>query len=268
MISFIVANKNRRDLVDACIQSYQSLNVSRELIVVDGGSTDGSREYLSDFADILIAEPDKSVYDAWNKGIAKASGEWIFFLNTDDEVQSDGFSQIYATLQSVNTSIANFNVVINQLGSKNNLRKRRSKYKFDEIISSPIYFNSYIFNREIFSTVGKFSEDFQICADQDFLWRCLDNALKTTFIDVVGYRYSTHKDSLTLSHSKKFFREELEIAHKNLITSQSDIGKKYSKLWIEWEEVSVKYENAIIARCMKRLFHRKLFKLQLRNIFK
>jgi len=64
-------------------QKYPSL----ELIVIDGGSTDGTLEILGKYAqDIahLVSEPDGGIYDAMNKGCAIAQGEWLIFLGCDD----------------------------------------------------------------------------------------------------------------------------------------------------------------------------------------
>ena len=57
-----------------------------EYIVVDGGSTDGTREYLEStgIADTYVSEPDGGIYDAMNKGVRLARGEWVIFMNAAD----------------------------------------------------------------------------------------------------------------------------------------------------------------------------------------
>ena len=58
-----------------------------EYIVIDGGSTDGSVEVIKDYADHIdywISEPDNGVYNAMNKGLAKAHGEYVNFMNSGD----------------------------------------------------------------------------------------------------------------------------------------------------------------------------------------
>jgi len=60
---------------------------SIEFIVIDGGSTDGTVEVIKSHAEHItywISEPDKGIYDAMNKGLAKATGEWINFMNAGD----------------------------------------------------------------------------------------------------------------------------------------------------------------------------------------
>lgn len=65
----------------------QTVRGNIEYIVVDGASTDGSREILNDSCDridVLISEPDKGIYDAMNKGLAAATGDYVIFMNSGD----------------------------------------------------------------------------------------------------------------------------------------------------------------------------------------
>ena len=65
------------------MQTYDNL----EYIIIDGGSTDGSYELIEkhkDSIDYWVSEPDKGIYDAMNKAIAVATGEWIIFMNAGD----------------------------------------------------------------------------------------------------------------------------------------------------------------------------------------
>ena len=70
------------------LESFVSQSWSnKELIVIDGGSTDGTWDIVNSFAgsvDYKCSEPDGGIYDAMNKGIDKATGEWITFLNSGD----------------------------------------------------------------------------------------------------------------------------------------------------------------------------------------
>ncbi len=87
-ISVITAVYNNRDTVAQALDSaLAQTHPDVELIVIDGGSTDGTLQVLQDYADrlaVLVSEPDRGIYDALNKGIARASGDVVGFLHSDD----------------------------------------------------------------------------------------------------------------------------------------------------------------------------------------
>lgn len=86
--SIITVNYNNRDglrktIVSVVSQSYKDF----EYIIIDGGSTDGSCEVIEEFADQItywVSEPDKGIYNAMNKGIKAAHGEYLNFMNSGD----------------------------------------------------------------------------------------------------------------------------------------------------------------------------------------
>lgn len=96
-ITIITINYNnavglKRTLDSVASQTYHEF----EHIVIDGGSTDGSVDIIKDYVnqcvmyDVLwVSEPDKGIYDAMNKGIKKASGEYLLFLNGGDTLASE-----------------------------------------------------------------------------------------------------------------------------------------------------------------------------------
>jgi glycosyltransferase len=87
-ISVITAVYNNRDTVAQALDSALAQDHPNvELIVIDGGSTDGTLQVLQGYADrlaVLVSEPDRGIYDALNKGIARASGDVVGFLHSDD----------------------------------------------------------------------------------------------------------------------------------------------------------------------------------------
>src|SRR5687767_5278814 len=81
--SIIVANYNRADTLKRCIDSALGQErASYEVIVVDGGSKDRSLDILREYGEHVRwrSEPDRGIAHAWNKGIASAKGEWLYFL--------------------------------------------------------------------------------------------------------------------------------------------------------------------------------------------
>ena len=86
--SIITVNYNNRERLKATIQSVVSQTFRDfEFIVIDGGSTDGSADVLKEYSDQItywVSEPDKGIYNAMNKGIAKATGDYLNFMNSGD----------------------------------------------------------------------------------------------------------------------------------------------------------------------------------------
>jgi glycosyltransferase involved in cell wall biosynthesis len=86
-LSIITIVLNDKQHIEKTIQSVLSQNVEIEYITLDGGSTDGTLDIIEkhkDKIDILISEKDSGIYNAMNKAIDMASGEWICFMNSGD----------------------------------------------------------------------------------------------------------------------------------------------------------------------------------------
>jgi glycosyltransferase involved in cell wall biosynthesis len=89
-LSIITINYNNLDGLKRTVESVVNQTWQEfEYIIIDGGSTDGSADYIesqSEYIDYWVSEPDKGIYNAMNKGIAKATGEYLLFLNSGDHL--------------------------------------------------------------------------------------------------------------------------------------------------------------------------------------
>lgn len=102
LISIITCTYNAALTFEETIKSIASQDLVVEFIVIDGGSTDGTVEIAKKYQDVIsvfISEPDKGIYDAMNKGIDRATGEWIFFLGADDLLINGILAKILPHLQ-------------------------------------------------------------------------------------------------------------------------------------------------------------------------
>jgi len=89
LVTVITSIFNGQPYIAGCLESVLQQDYhSIEHIVMDGGSRDGTIDVLRQYDDRIAlwkSEPDKGIYDAWNKALAEARGEWICFLGCDDE---------------------------------------------------------------------------------------------------------------------------------------------------------------------------------------
>jgi glycosyltransferase involved in cell wall biosynthesis len=85
-ISIITVVLNGTATIRDCIESVQAQTYPAEHIVIDGGSTDGTLDIISEYTGLsqMVSEPDDGIYDAMNKGIGLATGAVVGILNADD----------------------------------------------------------------------------------------------------------------------------------------------------------------------------------------
>ena len=112
-LSIITINFNNRDGLRKSIESVVNQTWQEfEYIIIDGGSTDGSVEVIKEYADHIdywVSEPDKGIYDAMNKGIDQAKGEYCLFMNSADTIYEK------TTLEKVNAELDGTDIVCGQL---------------------------------------------------------------------------------------------------------------------------------------------------------
>lgn len=178
-VTFIVAVRNGRRTIERCLESiWRQTDRDHELIVIDAVSTDGTVEYLTANATRIAfwsSEPDTGVYQAWNKALAKARGEWICFLGADDRLAADDvIEKMRPALQGRRSDEVFFygrliNVtrqgeVIETLGQPwENIREL-----YPKIHCLP---HSGAFHHRSMFDAGGFDERFRIAGDYDLLLR-------------------------------------------------------------------------------------------------
>lgn len=99
--TIIIATYNAGKTIYRCLSSLKKQRQTAQIIVVDGLSQDSTAEIAQQFSNVEFhQEKDDGVYDAWNKGLKKAKGEWIIFLGADDF-----FDDVHA-LEKLNLAIS------------------------------------------------------------------------------------------------------------------------------------------------------------------
>ncbi|RDI58343.1 glycosyltransferase family 2 protein [Flavobacterium glaciei] len=145
-----------------------------EFIVIDGGSTDESAAYLESLSDKItywVSEPDKGIYNAMNKGIAKATGEYLLFLNSGDHFMNT------LSLQEVQKHLFKEDVIYFNI---NVIDKERSYILENPAVFSFLYLHNNLpchqctfIHQSVFERVGYYDESLKIVAD----WKLLLQAI-------------------------------------------------------------------------------------------
>lgn len=183
LITIIIVAKNAKTTIASALKSIEAQTYSAvECIVIDGASTDGTREILQNESsiDILISEPDRGIYDAMNKGINYAHGEWILFLGADDQLADRSvLSRIFS--MSYDSQFIYGNVRFGQSAYFYDGAFSKSKLMWKNICHQAIFYR-----RELFLRIGLFDERYPLWADWEFNLRAFaDPATKPQYINEV-----------------------------------------------------------------------------------
>lgn len=240
LISLITVVYNGEALIADTLQSAVSQTYRNiELVIIDGGSTDKTVSVARQFTDhigTLISEKDKGIYDAMNKGIRAAKGEWVYFLNAGDSfydanVLTDLFSKdwnevslVYGKVQTINepTGINYIN------GQPVSIKDFYYKY--------PICHQATFTRRAVFDIIGEYNNTYKIAADSEWFVRFfqLEN-LRSCFVDRIIAYYdiqgaSYHKRMMSqrefLRYSDQYFPLTTRLLNRVMYPLI------YAKVWI------------------------------------
>lgn len=172
-LSIITINLNNYDGLKRTMQSVVGQSFRDfEWIVVDGGSTDGSKELLEEYSESItkwISEPDKGIYNAMNKGIRMAEGEYLLFLNSGDSLLNETvLEDVIPYLNEADCLVGN--ISDSNLGNithvdNNSLQPGSLLYN---LINYSLPHQGTFFRSSIFEQYGLYREDFTIVSDWIF----------------------------------------------------------------------------------------------------
>lgn len=133
-----------------------------ELVVVDGGSADGTVEAICEYGDRVryVSEPDGGIYDAMNKGIDMARGEWLYFIGADDSLYSNDVMERTISLLNDDVDVLMCDIVSPRLG------RCSSRYSFKTYFTNTIHHQGVIYNRRVFKS-HRYDATLKIMADYE-----------------------------------------------------------------------------------------------------
>ncbi len=197
--TIIIAVFNSSKTIQQCIDSVsQQTYTNKQLIIIDGGSTDGTVELLkanNNAINYWISELDNGIYNAWNKALLKAEGDWICFLGADDYLWD---AHVLENMnQALEKTPSDIKVVYGQImflseaGESLYLSGNswdNAKQSFTQVPSIP--HTATMHKRIFFEQHGKFDETFRIAGDYEMLLRELKtgNALFIPTLISAGMR--------------------------------------------------------------------------------
>lgn len=207
-----------------------------EYIIVDGNSTDDTLEKINQLQEkfegklTIISEPDTGIYDAFNKGLKRASGDIVGIINSDDWYEEDALSIIkesytingcpkysifYGGIKLYRESESEYYQIY--------MRHHNDLLSHGHMIAHPACFVT----RDVYEKVGYFDTDFTLAADQDFMTRCVLGRVSFTPIESVLANFK--EGGATSQNGKLLELESIKICTKHELVNV--LKAKHPKLF-------------------------------------
>lgn len=175
-VSIITIVRNGEQYIERTIKSVLALKYDDlEYLVIDGGSSDGTLDVIERYRDrvtVLISEPDKGISDAWNKGLALATGDVIGLLNAGDEHYPDA---VWKALEAIKSG-ADMTYGDTELVDDEGQMLRFNQGCFHPWWYSAgfgFYHPSVFARKSLYDSIGNFSQKYRYAMDSDWITRAM-----------------------------------------------------------------------------------------------
>lgn len=225
--SIIMPLLNRASMLPDALASLTAQGeTSYELLVIDGGSTDGSEAIAAEAGAQVTHAPGSSIYEAINLGLARATGEYVCFLNSDDRLAPGALPAVDAAFRSAPDA----DFVCGRAGAEriengqwqifggSDATPARSPLR--RVLRGPSNINACFFRAQTVRALGAFDTRYRISADREWLLRAILSGASPERLDQVVYVYRAHAGSLTIGDRKPalhaWLREHIAFAREAL----------------------------------------------------
>jgi len=275
LISIVIPTYNAASTLERSLKSVVDQTfMNLEVLLIDNCSTDGTIEIANEYKHILptltvVSERDQGIYDAMNKGIALAKGQWLYFLGADDYLYNEAvFEQIAKEINNTNCEVIYGSVhshFYNGIYDK--------EFSYEKITRLNICHQAIFLKKNIFNKIGEFDLKYQVAADWDhnLKWFFSDQ-IKNKYIDLIiaeftdgGYS-NLHEDllfeqdknlilikkglfKLPIRTLKKLCKtEKYKLSHKDTLGKKMIVTSYFLLMKVRLKIESIK-KNVIFNKC-------------------
>jgi glycosyltransferase involved in cell wall biosynthesis len=214
-LTIVTINLNDAKGLHRTLKSLESLLSEHvENLVIDGGSTDGSQEYLADWKESkkpfvrVIVESDAGIFNAMNKGWLESQGQYVAYINSGDEVIPKAYAEFVEHLHRSDADICYAKIIVR---SEDGATSRKHEKHPVDFLRSTIPHPSAAVKRDAFLMHGGFDEQYRICADREFFVRLSARAATFSFLNKV---IAVFYEGGTSSNRKQARLEDLRISRR------------------------------------------------------
>lgn len=189
VFSIIIPSYNCENLIEQTLKSViQQDNSLYECIVVDGLSEDNTINILKQYSNLYeniryISEKDNGIYDAMNKGIDLARGQYLYFIGAGDRLFDD-------VLKRINANINSEDIIYGNTYMEFEKKMQGRRVKKSDLIYEMLCHQGIFYNRNVFDLIGKYEEKYRVVADNILNKKIFANdtlVKKYVDIDIANY---------------------------------------------------------------------------------
>lgn len=217
LVSIITPSYNQAEYLEETICSVLDQDYDRiEYIIVDGGSTDGSIEIIERYQDRLawwVSEPDKGQTDAINKGFARASGEILAWINSDDTYLPHAISEAVEFLEAhpdIGMVYGDANLIDSTGKVLGRFPVRQTNYKKLRRGSVHIPQQASFFRTDLWRQVGPLDPSFYFAMDYD-LWVRLARIAPLHYHPRLWANFRLHDSGKSVAEDDRCWPEMLRV---------------------------------------------------------
>jgi len=205
-----------------------------EVLVMDGGSPDATLAIAQaaagqDSRIRVFSAPDKGVYDAMNKGIREARGEWLYFLGSDDLLKNAKvLSTVFADVEH-----ASFDLLYGNVVSPSYKGAYDGVFDYPKLLSRNVSHQAAFYRKTLFARLGDYNLRYKGYADWDFNIRCFSDAgVRIRYIERTIACFGA--DGLSSRHDVPFLKEVLFPARLRLLEATGGRTLRRIAVYDEW----------------------------------
>jgi len=212
-VSVITVVYNAVDTIENTIQSViEQTYPNIEYIIIDGGSTDGTLQIIEQYKKSIskiVTGPDKGIADAFNKGIALATGDWIGMINADDWYAYNAIERVMLNV-TANDAICCGDLTL--LGENGFALCKKSKVRWLNLGMYIMHPTCFV-RKEVYDKIGLYDTSLRIAVDFDMFLRIKNRGLKIKYIkEMIAFMRTGGASSNVI----QMHQEELMVMRRHL----------------------------------------------------
>lgn len=211
-----VVYNGERTLEDTIRSVIAQVNVKKQYIIIDGGSSDATLSIIKKYADAIdlwISKKDRGIYDAMNKGIDLAKGEWLMFMNSGDRLADTNVLQRFSSMVKPFDEFV-YGDALTEYPTFTTVFKRT---ELSEMWKQMPFCHQASFVKTAVARELRFNLDYKLSADYDFIYRAYKAGKVFRSVDLMVCLFD-FKDSASKDNRRRSLNERMNIVLKNDFT--------------------------------------------------